>query len=321
MCYWISILKPVARLKHLGAGPKLVYGVIATTKAEQKTNCLEASLDSIAEMSGLSRTAVSRSIQKLEKFDLIKTEFHGRLITFSFTDLDPYDMPSDKDIGLPDDAEEMAAQEDIGHEESCVICHGIVRLHNVRKVCICQKCVDAIFIQAGHLTACNPPSSVHGLVEHFERVSEHVLKCLWQGFAVDHLQQMIELANRRLRGPAQDHDEQPRNPKPSEQRLTELRAMPYADYLQTEEWQATRRRMLDLAESRCAVCNAGDAILHVHHRTYEHLGSESDRDLIVLCAVCHKLYHTKDKLPQPPEAAADESDPSPLGGRTISCQT
>ena len=79
------------------------------------------------------------------------------------------------------------------------------------------------------------------------------------------------------------------------ERVAELAAMPYPDYLLTPEWQERRGVMLKLAGYRCRVCNA-DKLLHVHHRTYERRGNELPGDLIVLCDGCHKLFHDNRKL-------------------------
>lgn len=72
-----------------------------------------------------------------------------------------------------------------------------------------------------------------------------------------------------------------------------LYSMPYAAYLRTDAWKRRRERHLRWAGHRCQVCNApsGEAVLHVHHRTYERRGAESASDLIVLCGDCHKLFH------------------------------
>lgn len=81
-------------------------------------------------------------------------------------------------------------------------------------------------------------------------------------------------------------------------RLWQLKTMPYFEYLQTPEWQATRRQMLERALFRCQLCNA-NGLLDVHHRTYERRGEEWEEDLIVLCRRCHQKHH--DKLPKADE--------------------
>ena len=73
-------------------------------------------------------------------------------------------------------------------------------------------------------------------------------------------------------------------------RLAELRAMPYNDYLQSPEWRERRKQALDWARNACQLCNA-DKALHVHHRTYDRLGAELPADLTVLCEKCHKRFH------------------------------
>lgn len=76
-------------------------------------------------------------------------------------------------------------------------------------------------------------------------------------------------------------------------RYHNLATMPYCDYLQTPEWQATRKRKLKQANYKCQVCNTNGKTLDVHHRTYERRGNERDADLIVLCRDCHSTFHEK----------------------------
>lgn len=79
-------------------------------------------------------------------------------------------------------------------------------------------------------------------------------------------------------------------------RVKELQAMPYAEYLKTDEWQKTRRRALANSGVKCQMCSATDKPLNVHHNTYERLGYERASDLITLCEPCHAKHH--DKLPK-----------------------
>lgn len=78
-------------------------------------------------------------------------------------------------------------------------------------------------------------------------------------------------------------------------RLVELKRMPYVEYLQTPEWQETRKVALKRAKYHCQVCN-GTGVLDVHHRTYERKGEERNDDLIVLCRKCHSLFHENGKV-------------------------
>lgn len=78
-------------------------------------------------------------------------------------------------------------------------------------------------------------------------------------------------------------------------RLRELRTMSYRAYLQTPEWQETRRLALRRVYSRCQTC-CGGGQLNVHHRTYVRRGAEYARDLVVLCSPCHQLFHERSQL-------------------------
>jgi len=77
-----------------------------------------------------------------------------------------------------------------------------------------------------------------------------------------------------------------------EQRTTELKTMPYEEYLQTPEWLERRALMIERAGNRCQVCNSGED-LNVHHRTYERQGNEHPGDLTVLCKQCHAWFHRR----------------------------
>lgn len=81
-----------------------------------------------------------------------------------------------------------------------------------------------------------------------------------------------------------------------QERLLELRAMPYEEYLQTPHWKRRREDKLRTAGQRCQLCNRGSVPLNVHHRTYERLGEELDGDLIVLCRTCHSTFHEHRRL-------------------------
>lgn len=89
-------------------------------------------------------------------------------------------------------------------------------------------------------------------------------------------------------------------------RLTELRAMPYTEYLQSPEWRERRKQALDWARNACQLCNSTQEPLHVHHRTYDRLGAELPADLVVLCKDCHGKFH------QPvPEMERPKKSPKP----------
>lgn len=66
----------------------------------------------------------------------------------------------------------------------------------------------------------------------------------------------------------------------------------YKEYLKTSYWKVTRERALRKAHYKCQLCNSNEN-LNVHHKTYEHKGSEIRHmdDLIVLCQKCHSKFH------------------------------
>lgn len=88
----------------------------------------------------------------------------------------------------------------------------------------------------------------------------------------------------------------------------ELRKLPYSEYLESPEWQETRRRKVNLCDYRCQRCGRrdglhGQVMLNVHHVNYEHVGEESlDEDLECLCRACHAAEHGRGEPPPPPVA-------------------
>jgi 5-methylcytosine-specific restriction endonuclease McrA len=72
--------------------------------------------------------------------------------------------------------------------------------------------------------------------------------------------------------------------------VSELRAMPYKKYLETDHWANVRKEALKRAGHRCMICN-GVQFLQVHHRTYERRGQELPEDVICLCGNCHQKFH------------------------------
>ncbi|HWE59165.1 MAG TPA: winged helix-turn-helix domain-containing protein [Solirubrobacteraceae bacterium] len=75
------------------------------------------------------------------------------------------------------------------------------------------------------------------------------------------------------------------------ERMHELRLMPYREYLQTLEWKTTRAAALMRAGHRCSLDSSHRDGLEVHHNTYERIGAELASDLVVLCRGCHQRHH------------------------------
>jgi hypothetical protein len=86
--------------------------------------------------------------------------------------------------------------------------------------------------------------------------------------------------------------------RPGAERLTELREMPYREYLRTPEWRRTRAAALLRAGHSCSLDVTHTKGLEVHHRTYERLGEELETDLLVLCRDCHRSHHQRNGRPR-----------------------
>ena len=78
--------------------------------------------------------------------------------------------------------------------------------------------------------------------------------------------------------------------------IKELRSLPYKEYLKTDHWQKIRKQSLRRVGYKCQICNEGNKVLNVHHRTYQNLGNELWTDIIVLCGGCHSIFHKNGKL-------------------------
>jgi hypothetical protein len=78
-------------------------------------------------------------------------------------------------------------------------------------------------------------------------------------------------------------------------KLRELGFARYSDYLESEHWRALKAawepRRTRNKKPVCEFCLAGDRRLDLHHRTYKRLGSESPRDLVLICDRCHSRIH------------------------------
>lgn len=68
--------------------------------------------------------------------------------------------------------------------------------------------------------------------------------------------------------------------------------IPYAIYIDSDEWREKAEEAKQRAGYRCQVCNRhrDEVTLDAHHRTYERLGREKPMDITVLCRDCHTLF-------------------------------
>jgi len=64
----------------------------------------------------------------------------------------------------------------------------------------------------------------------------------------------------------------------------------YRDYLRSTWWKNRRFQALNDVGRQCQLCNS-EVDLQVHHLSYENLGNEKPKDLLISCEVCHKLTH------------------------------
>lgn len=76
--------------------------------------------------------------------------------------------------------------------------------------------------------------------------------------------------------------------------IEQLKSMPYGSFLKTRYWEIVRNYVLYKRGEKCHLCPNTNC-LQVHHRVYEHRGSEIFhlKVLIVLCRYCHAKHHNK----------------------------
>lgn len=77
-----------------------------------------------------------------------------------------------------------------------------------------------------------------------------------------------------------------------------LKAMRYADFLQTDYWKMVSEQVKKRANYKCQVCGRSNVVLNAHHNTYEHRGEEYlyMEDLVCLCKDCHNLFTNRKKI-------------------------
>jgi hypothetical protein len=78
--------------------------------------------------------------------------------------------------------------------------------------------------------------------------------------------------------------------KPTSEEVRRLKNMPYQEYLQSDHWKTTSRKMMRKSNFRCQLCSSKGQ-LNTHHNTYERRGEEEENDLVVLCKRCHEKFH------------------------------
>lgn len=73
----------------------------------------------------------------------------------------------------------------------------------------------------------------------------------------------------------------------------------YHEYTNSPRWEERKRnfrRSKSFRGGSCFVCTNSRIQVHIHHRSYDRLGNEWNRDLRVLCAVCHAAAHERGEV-------------------------
>lgn len=68
----------------------------------------------------------------------------------------------------------------------------------------------------------------------------------------------------------------------------------YRDYIEKHpHWQVVRQKRFDFDGGRCVICHKdlSGGPYQTHHLHYQRLGNERIRDVITLCAGCHREFH------------------------------
>lgn len=72
----------------------------------------------------------------------------------------------------------------------------------------------------------------------------------------------------------------------------------YLTYIASPEWASRRLVYYQHHPRTCAACDVNYGLIHLHHKTYERLGSERDSDLVTLCDKCHRSVHEAQRRSQ-----------------------
>lgn len=70
----------------------------------------------------------------------------------------------------------------------------------------------------------------------------------------------------------------------------------YTQYISSDDWVKRRHDYYLTHKRLCRSCGSKERTIHLHHRTYDRLGSEIDDDLIPMCVHCHENLHFIQRL-------------------------
>ena len=66
----------------------------------------------------------------------------------------------------------------------------------------------------------------------------------------------------------------------------------YNSYINSAQWYAFRKGILDKRGRKCERCGQTEGEIHAHHLTYERFTNELESDILLLCKKCHKKEHS-----------------------------
>jgi len=67
----------------------------------------------------------------------------------------------------------------------------------------------------------------------------------------------------------------------------------YDSYIRSSRWKNIRQSVFKMRGKKCEICGTVSVPLEIHHTTYERLGKESPKDLLIVCHECHKKEDQK----------------------------
>ena len=69
----------------------------------------------------------------------------------------------------------------------------------------------------------------------------------------------------------------------------------YVNYLKSSHWKRTKNRFFQKKRYNCSLCWWNKDLV-VHHKQYDNLNRETQKDLTYLCRPCHDRLHNDENL-------------------------
>ena len=67
----------------------------------------------------------------------------------------------------------------------------------------------------------------------------------------------------------------------------------YEAHIKSAQWRGTKEALFKLRGKKCEVCGESGPRLELHHLTYERIGKELAKDLLIVCPECHEKEDRK----------------------------